>query len=79
MTKLALFLQWAALVFALALTAQAAPAASQDKHPKHWQEGRGDQGWQWRWEVWLPDLFEYMSKTKRGPQGTHKPKEIPSP
>jgi hypothetical protein len=54
MTKIALFLQWAAMVFVLALTAQAAPAASPDKPPPHWVPGRGDQGWQWRTDVWLP-------------------------
>jgi len=55
MTRIALFLQWAAMVIALALTAQAAPAATPDNPPPHWVPGRGDQGWQWKYRVWLPD------------------------
>lgn len=35
-----------------------APAVSHAHKPLHWVEGKGDQGWQWKWQVWLPAKWQ---------------------
>jgi hypothetical protein len=45
------------------ITGAGAPAAN---HPEHWQEGRGDQSWQWKWEVWLPDKWQRIGACETG-------------
>jgi hypothetical protein len=36
------------------------------RHPEHWVQGRGDQGWQWKWEVWLPDKWQRIGACETG-------------
>jgi hypothetical protein len=47
-------------VLTLAVSAQAA------RHPEHWVKGRGNQGWQWKWEVWLPDKWQRIARCETG-------------
>jgi hypothetical protein len=34
--------------------------------PEHWVQGRGDQGWQWKWQVWLPDKWARIGACETG-------------
>jgi len=61
MTRLLTLTEYAMFVGALAAIAAVfywnagtAQAAKPDNPPEHWVSGHGDQGWQWKWRVWLP-------------------------
>jgi hypothetical protein len=50
------------------VTAQAAPKpkTSSATIPEHWVNGKGDQGWQWKWQVWLPDKWQRIGACETG-------------
>jgi hypothetical protein len=51
------------LIATLAL-ALAAPAAAH--HYPHHVPGKGDQSWQWKWWVWLPDKWQRIGACETG-------------
>jgi hypothetical protein len=55
----------AVFLAALALAATAAAGPKPDK-PEHWQPGRGNQGWQWRTDVWLPQGWANIARCETG-------------
>jgi hypothetical protein len=59
-------------VIALAVVTREAEAkkplirTSSAELPEHWVQGRGDQGWQWKWQVWLPDKWARIGACETG-------------
>lgn len=53
-----------ALVVLVALTVVTRPHAA--RKPEHWIPGKGDQGWQWNWQEWLPDKWARIGACETG-------------
>jgi hypothetical protein len=64
-----LFVVLAFVAVVAVVNAQGAPPkirASSATLPEHWVQGRGDQGWQWKWRVWLPDKWQRIGACETG-------------
>jgi len=60
-----------AVVLATLALAATATAGPKPDRPEHWQPGKGNQAWQWRWEVWLPEKWQRIARCETGLNFAH--------
>jgi len=61
-----LILIYTLFVVALAFAVDANGAPRPDRPSQFWGHRTGDQSWQWKWQVWLPDKWQRIGACETG-------------
>lgn len=52
---------------------KAIAAPRPDNPPTHWVPGKGDQSWQWKYQVWMPPVYQRIAHCEGGTRPPQTP------